>query len=82
MIELKLLVASKNNWKTVEIKEEIEDAYNEIIQKQLSTTVWQTGGCKSWYQTKTAKNTTLYPTYSYVFRKDTSKFKKEEHPVS
>lgn len=77
-----ILAMRKNNWKAVEIKEEVEVAYNELIQKQLSTTVWQTGGCKSWYQTESGKNTTLYPTYSFVFRKDTSKFKKEEHLIS
>ena len=71
-----------NNWKSVEIKEDVENAYNEKIQKQLSKTVWQIGGCKSWYQTESGKNTTLYPTYSFVFRKDASEFKKEEHLVS
>ena len=71
-----------NNWKSVEIKENIEKAYNEKIQKQLSKTVWQIGGCKSWYQTESGKNTTLYPTYSFVFRKAASEFKKEEHLVS
>jgi len=71
-----------NHWKTVEIKEDVEIAYNDKIQKQLAKTVWQIGGCKSWYQTESGKNTTLYPTYSFVFRKATSKFKKEEHLVS
>jgi hypothetical protein len=72
----------KNQWKTVEIKEDVEIAYNKKIQKQLSKTVWQIGGCKSWYQTESGINTTLYPTYSFVFRKATSKFKKKEHFVT
>jgi len=76
-----LKVMHKNNWKTVEVKENIELAYNKKIQKQLSKTVWQTGGCKSWYQTESGKNTTLYPDFSFVFRKASSKFKKEEHLV-
>ena len=72
----------QNKWKSVEVKEDVESAYNQKIQKQLAKTVWQIGGCKSWYQTKEGKNTTLYPTYSFVFRKATSKFKKKEHLVN
>jgi cation diffusion facilitator CzcD-associated flavoprotein CzcO len=34
---------------------------NQIVQR-LSRTVWQTGGCRSWYQDrKTGENTTLWP---------------------
>ncbi len=68
----------QNNWKTIEIKEDVETDYNKKIQKKLSKTVWQTGGCKSWYQNKWGKNTTLYPDFSYVFRK-ASKFVKNDH---
>jgi len=71
----------KNNWKTIEIKKDVEFAYNEKIQKQLSKTVWQTGGCKSWYQNKSGRNTTLYPNYSFVLRKAVSEFIKNDHLV-
>jgi len=71
----------KNNWKSIEVKEEVEFDYNKKIQEQLKKTVWQTGGCKSWYQTKSGKNTTLYPNYSFVFRKEASKFNKSDHLI-
>ena len=71
----------KNQWKTIEIKDEVEYAYNEKIQEQLNRTVWQTGGCKSWYQNSSGRNTTLYPNFSFVFRKAASKFIKNEHLI-
>jgi cation diffusion facilitator CzcD-associated flavoprotein CzcO len=71
----------QNNWKTIEIKEDVEYEYNDKIQKQLSKTVWQTGGCKSWYQNESGRNTTLYPNYSFVFRKAASKFKMQDHLI-
>jgi cation diffusion facilitator CzcD-associated flavoprotein CzcO len=71
----------QNKWKTIEIKEDVEYEYNDKIQKQLSKTVWQTGGCKSWYQNESGRNTTLYPNYSFVFRKAASKFKMQDHLI-
>jgi cation diffusion facilitator CzcD-associated flavoprotein CzcO len=64
---------------TIEIRTEVEKAYNEKIQKKLKGTVWQTGGCHSWYQTKDGKITTLYPTSSFIFRSDCKNFKPKNH---
>jgi len=71
----------KNHWKSIEIKEEVEKDYNKKIHEKLSKTVWQIGGCKSWYQTRDGKNTTLYPSFSFVFRKDSAKFNSDDHLI-
>lgn len=69
----------KEKWTTFEVKEEVEKAYNEKIQRDLAKTVWQSGGCKSWYQTESGVNSTLYPYSSLFLWRDCSRFKPEEH---
>jgi cyclohexanone monooxygenase len=46
----------------------VEDAYNSRVQKRLQKTVWNTGGCASWYLDKSGRNTTLWPTFTFTFR--------------
>ena len=43
----------------LDLKKDVQDAYNERIQKQLKKTVWSSG-CKSWYMNANGKNTTLF----------------------
>ncbi len=55
----------------LDLKPEIQKTFNREIQNRLSTTVWQSGGCKSWYQTTDGKNTTLWPGLTVEYRKKT-----------
>ncbi|KEF94988.1 hypothetical protein K883_05173 [Mycobacterium sp. TKK-01-0059] len=48
--------------KTVEVRRAAQDRYNDQLQCALASTVWQTGGCASWYQDpRTGRNTLLWP---------------------
>ncbi|MEZ5003358.1 MAG: NAD(P)/FAD-dependent oxidoreductase [Chitinophagales bacterium] len=72
----------KKNCKTIEVKSEIEAKYNEVLQKELAKSVWQTGGCSSWYQTKDGINTTMYPRFTFLFKRDCQNFEPKEHIVT
>lgn len=45
------------------------ESFQARIHQQLDTTVWNRGGCSSWYKTSHGKNYTLWPgtTISYRF---------------
>lgn len=46
----------------VEVGRAAQDRYNDQLQRRLASTVWQAGGCTSWYQdAKTGRNTLLWP---------------------
>jgi hypothetical protein len=64
----------KNDWKTVDVLPRVQAEFNASIQERLAKTVWQTGGCTSWYQTRDGKNTTLWPGFTVEFRMKTRKF--------
>lgn len=68
-----------NKWKAVDVKPEVQKSYNEDIQEQLSHTIWQTGGCVSWYQDKNGKNVTLWPGHTFTFMKRTKTFEPDKY---
>lgn len=56
--------ARKRGATVVEVKREVQAAYNRELQQRLKKSVWVTG-CKSWYQDqRTGKVTTLWPGFS------------------
>ena len=53
---------------TLEVRWEAEEAFNAEVQSRLRDTVWNSGGCRSWYLDSTGRNTTIWPgmTWPYV----------------
>ena len=64
---------AENSAQAVEIKADVQAQFNTRIQNQLQGTVWQAGGCSSWYQTKDGKNFSVWPTYSWKYWLETRK---------
>jgi cation diffusion facilitator CzcD-associated flavoprotein CzcO len=60
--------------KYVDVRREVESRYNERLQKRLARTVWNTGGCTSWYLTSSGKNTTAWPGFTFEYRLRTRRF--------
>ena len=58
----------------VDVKPEVQQAYNERLQARMAKTVWSTGGCKAWYTTSDGKNTTLWPGFTFEYRFRTRRF--------
>jgi len=60
---------------TVDVKPAVELAYNRQLQDKLKRTIWNTGGCQSWYlDPRTGKNTTLWPGSTWRFKQVTRQF--------
>ncbi len=60
--------------KTIEVKASVQLAYNEALQSRFQKTVWTRANCRSWYQTPSGKNTTIWPGFSFEFRVRTMRF--------
>jgi cation diffusion facilitator CzcD-associated flavoprotein CzcO len=63
----------------MEPRPDVQDAYNERIQAALTGTVWNTGGCSSWYLDEHGRNTTLWPTFTFTFRRQVSRCELDEY---
>jgi cation diffusion facilitator CzcD-associated flavoprotein CzcO len=59
---------------SVEVREDVEERYNEDIQARLQHTVWNEGGCKSWYVGPDGRNHTLWPSFSNAFKRKLARF--------
>ncbi|WP_406265368.1 NAD(P)/FAD-dependent oxidoreductase [Nocardia sp. NBC_00881] len=68
--------------RTVEVRRDMQDAYNKDLQQKLSGSVWVTGGCSSWYLDKHGNNTTLWPDFTFEFRRRTKRFDVAAYDVS
>ena len=66
---------------SVEPRREVQDAYNDQLQRDLQGTVWNAGGCSSWYLDARGRNTTLWPTFTWTFRRQVRRFDPEEYVV-
>ena len=63
----------------VEVRAEAQAAYNAGVQSRMSGTVWNSGGCKSWYIDATGKNSTIWPGTTWSFRRRTRRFDPEHY---
>jgi cation diffusion facilitator CzcD-associated flavoprotein CzcO len=52
----------------VDVLPEAQAAYNVDIQRKLERTIWNTGGCASWYLDEQGRNTTLWPDFTWKYR--------------
>ena len=59
---------------TVEVRKDVQSAYNASIQRGLRNSVWEVGGCSSWYRDKFGKITTMWPGFTFRFRQQTRTF--------
>ena len=65
----------------LEVREEVQEAFNERIQQQLQGTVWNSGGCSSWYIDENGRNTTIWPGFTWPFRRQTRRFHPDDYTL-
>ncbi|HST55878.1 MAG TPA: NAD(P)/FAD-dependent oxidoreductase [Solirubrobacteraceae bacterium] len=63
----------------VEVRETTQKLYNQRVQRELEGSVWNSGGCASWYIDDTGKNTTIWPGFTWPFRKRTRDFAPDDY---
>ena len=58
----------------IEVRPDACDAYNQHVQARLDGTVWNTGGCASWYIDRNGRNSTIWPYFTWRFWQQTRRF--------
>jgi cation diffusion facilitator CzcD-associated flavoprotein CzcO len=64
---------------TVDVRPDVQVAYNERVQAALAGTVWNAGGCKSYYLDKNGTNSTIYPWTTIDLRRRTARFRADDY---
>jgi cation diffusion facilitator CzcD-associated flavoprotein CzcO len=60
--------------RSVELSPSVFRAWTSEIQRKASRTVWNTGGCASWYLDREGRNTALWPDHTFRFVRRTRHF--------
>jgi cation diffusion facilitator CzcD-associated flavoprotein CzcO len=63
----------------LETTPEAQQAYRDLIAEKSKDTVWLAGGCASWYLDEHGHNTTLWPDFTFRFRRLTRKLDRENY---
>jgi len=63
----------------VEPRPEAQGTWNAGVQQRMKGTVWLAGGCKSWYLDSNGMNTTLWPDFTFRFRRALTRFDPSEY---
>jgi cation diffusion facilitator CzcD-associated flavoprotein CzcO len=58
----------------VEVRAEAQAGYNHEVQRLTRGTVWVSGGCASYYIDRNGRNSSLWPTFTWPFRRRTREF--------
>lgn len=54
---------------SIEVRAEAQERFNREIQERMPPTVWNSGGCASWYIDRNGVNTTIWPDFTFRFRR-------------
>ena len=60
---------------------EAQRAWDEEVQRKMVGTVWTAGGCDSWYLDRHGRNLTLWPDFTFRFKRRTRRFDPAAHRV-
>jgi cation diffusion facilitator CzcD-associated flavoprotein CzcO len=63
----------------IEVKPEAEANYTQMIHEEMKQTVWKSGGCNSWYQSKSGHVIAMFPGFSFTYRQMANRFKPQHH---
>ncbi|WP_327111365.1 NAD(P)/FAD-dependent oxidoreductase [Streptomyces sp. NBC_01341] len=67
---------------SLEVRPDVQGAFNEWMDGRMAGTVWQSGGCRSWYQDpRSGRNTVLWPGTALAFRRRTRRIRMTDYRV-
>ncbi len=71
----------KEDLRWLDVRQEVQDAYSERIQRRLRSTTWMSG-CSSWYLTSDGYNASMYPGFATQYLRQMLDFRVEDYEVS
>jgi hypothetical protein len=66
----------------IEVRATVHDAYNADIDHRMTRTVWEVGGCRTFYQDANGRNATIYPDWTFRFRRRAVRWRKDAYDLA
>lgn len=67
---------------SIEVRRDAERTYTAMIHREMQRTVWKSGGCHSWYQSKSGHVIAMFPGFSFSYYRLTRALKPADHILS
>ena len=67
---------------TVEVEPGVEERFMREMYERSKRSVWETGGCRSYYQDQHGRNTGLWPSWSWDYRARTRRFDPQSYRLT
>jgi len=77
---IQALRARELRW--LDVRPEVQAGFNEEVHHKLRRTVWQSGGCHSWYQTADGYNSALWPGFTFAYWRRTRQLRLSDYAQS
>jgi cation diffusion facilitator CzcD-associated flavoprotein CzcO len=68
--------------RTLEVRPQVQEQWNAYLQERLTGTVWDTGGCSSWYLDANGRDSVMWPDFTFRYRRRVSEFDPDEYVVA
>jgi cation diffusion facilitator CzcD-associated flavoprotein CzcO len=68
--------------RSIDVSSDAEAEYTAMIHREMQQTVWQRGGCKSWYKSDSGYVVAMFPGFTFNFRRLANKFRRKHHVFS
>jgi cation diffusion facilitator CzcD-associated flavoprotein CzcO len=66
---------------TLEVRDDVAERFNASLERKMTRTVWTMGGCASWYLDEKGRNTTLWPDFTWRFRRLARRFQPADYVI-
>ena len=66
---------------SADVRPAVQEAFNEEVQRRLRKTVWNAGGCASYYMDRNGRNSTIFPGSTIELRRRLNRFEPGEHEL-
>lgn len=67
---------------SIEPRADAQLEYNADLQSRLQGTVWNAGGCASWYLDRNGRNSTIWPDFTFRFRREMRDLDESEYVLT
>ncbi|GAB3476850.1 flavin-containing monooxygenase [Amycolatopsis cihanbeyliensis] len=69
------------NLRTMDVRADIQDAFNAELHRKLARTTWNSG-CRSWYLTEEGFNAAMYPGFAVQYARELAAFDADDYHLS
>ncbi len=76
-----LRIMHKKAIRALEVQPEVQETFNREMQERMKSTVWSSG-CASWYLDARGHNTTLWPGFTFEFRRRIRHFDTQHYQLT